>query len=106
MKILLVIRDCLPYIGIVRVNHRHGHLISRTIRMIGLLILAYTIATTLWYFVFDAQTFADQTRSLASLDMILYILVVYSIYIGQWHTFQEVLDAIQLQISKRMYCAH
>lgn len=105
MEILLVIRNCLPYIGILSINHRHGHLISHTIRLIGLLVLAYTIATTLWYCVFDAQTFADQTRALASVDMIFYILIVYLIFIWQWQTFQEVLDAIQMQISKRVYCA-
>lgn len=101
MEILVTIKNCLPYIGITTFNHPHGQLVGRILRMAGLFVLSYIIATTMWYLVFDAPSFAEQTKALASVDMVVYMQMVYLIYIWRWHSYEDVLEMIQHQIAKR-----
>lgn len=103
MKILVIVRALLPYIGALEFNHPHGRLISTILLIIGFAANIFATLTTLWFFLFDATTFADRTSSLASIIMIMYIIWIYTIFVVKRKEFMAMIRTLEVKIDERMH---
>lgn len=100
MKILVKVRTLLPYIGALEFNHRYGRQISIVLLIVGFTINIYSTLTTLWFFLFDAEQFADQTFSLASIIMITYIIWIFTIFVWKRDEFMAMIKALEDKIDE------
>lgn len=100
MKILVKVRTLLPYIGALEFNHRYGRQMSIVLLIFGFVINIFATLTTLWFFLFDAEKFADQTASLASIIMITYILWIFTIFVWKRDEFMAMIKSLEDKVGE------
>lgn len=102
MKILVNVRTLLPYIGALEFDHPYRRSISVISLIIGFAANIFATLTTLWFFLFDATKFADQTSSLLSIIMIMYIIWIYTIFVVKRNEFMAMIRTLEERVDERM----
>lgn len=103
MEIFVELRKFLRYIGFLEFETRHGRILSLILRIPGFSLLIFAVITTVWYLIFDAKTFAEQTQSIETCEAYSYILTIYSIFILRRKDFLHMIKIIETRIGERKY---
>lgn len=101
MKILEKVQYLLQYVGGLEFKHPRGRSISISLLSMGYTINIFSLLTTIWFFVFDADNMNDQTSALGSIIMITYIIWIYTIFIWKREEFMELIHNLEQKIGER-----
>lgn len=97
------LRKFLRYIGFLEFETRYCRILSLILRIPGFSLLILAVITTVWYLLFEASTFAEQTQSIETCEAYSYILTMYSIFILRRQDFAQMIKTIEKRIGERKY---
>lgn len=83
IKIFGVIQKVLIITGLLEANHINGKQYRYIAQIITHMVECYGVATTTWYFLFDANTFEEHAIAIPLTDALIYTSLKYCIIL--WH---------------------
>lgn len=100
------LRKFLRYIGFLEFESRYGRKISLILRIPGFSLLILAVITTVWFLIFEASTFAEQTQSIETCEAYSFVLTMYTIFILRRQDFFQMIKIIEKRIGERKYFAN
>lgn len=103
MEILLTVKKYSTIIGFQPFNHPKSQWICSTLRGFALFVLLASSVLTLWYFVFDTDTFIEQAKSFSLVNMVIYCTLNCCILLWRWDKLEQNMENLTEMIRERPF---
>lgn len=101
MEIFVLIKRLLNFTGIVPIDHPHGKLLSRFILCGSFVIFNLTLIATVWFLIYDAESFLSQALSFTQIVILAYIMSLYVSFTVCIDAILVMFDGLQAKVQER-----
>lgn len=102
MELFAHIRHVFKLTGLVAIDHPQGKLISYILRCMNFAILISSLIGTLWFCIYEVDTFVDRAMSFTAIVIVSYLLSAYMSLVLRIEEVLLMLDSLQCKIEESM----
>lgn len=101
MDIFIIVRKYFAYNGVLLLSGTNSELIRVLLAILALVVKTYSMLTTGWYFLLEAQTIQEYSESLPMVDAFGFILSEFCLFLCGRTRMLKLMQSLQLLMTRR-----
>lgn len=101
MKILVLLKKSLQFIGLIEISHSNGKLLAKILRIVLTISTCYITMTSIWFVIFESPPYEELARGSASVFVHMYCCIQYITLVVRRRSFFAMLDSLEAGVSAR-----